>query len=80
MQYLTHISGPQKRGALTGGLGWQCRFGSKADIAVRLHNVRFTPESGHSTQPGNHWSAKRRRRTDVGKDTRCDAHAKFELL
>jgi hypothetical protein len=23
------------------------RFGSKADIAVRLRDVRFTPESGH---------------------------------
>jgi hypothetical protein len=25
------------------------RFGSKADIAQRQINVRFTPDSGHST-------------------------------
>jgi hypothetical protein len=27
----------------------QCRFGSKADIIQRPRDVRFTPESGHST-------------------------------
>jgi hypothetical protein len=25
----------------------QFRFGSKADMAARLRNVRFTPETGH---------------------------------
>jgi hypothetical protein len=29
-----------------GGLAAPDLFGSKADIAVRLRNVRFTPESG----------------------------------
>jgi len=26
---------------------YDVRFGTKADIAVRLRNVRFTPKSGH---------------------------------
>ena len=30
------------------------RFGSKADIAARPRNVRFTPESGHRNRPAYH--------------------------
>src|SRR5262249_32383895 len=29
------------------------RFGSKADIAARPRNVRFTPKSGHGSSSGN---------------------------
>jgi len=32
---------------VAGGRSRNVRFGSKADIAVRLRNVRFTPKSGH---------------------------------
>ena len=34
-----------------GKLRLDVRFGSKADIAARPRNVRFTPESGHRNRP-----------------------------
>ena len=35
------------RGLVQSTISADVRFGSKSDIAVRLHNVRFTPNSGH---------------------------------
>jgi hypothetical protein len=44
-----------RRNGVQGFFAWQqffetdVRFGSKADIEARPGNVRFTPESGHSS-------------------------------
>jgi hypothetical protein len=34
---------------------WHLRFGSKANIAARLSDVRFTPNSGHSGISSDHF-------------------------
>jgi len=43
----SHETDSQQQATVLAGVGLDVRFGSKADIAVRLRDVRFTPNSGH---------------------------------
>ena len=71
MNWRRRITEASYRLKLRAGSGGHVPFGSKADIATRPHNVRFTPKSGHQNWFGLRSAQQLRELRDIHRNCRA---------